>query len=145
MVFTNNHFHQRGAGCRGQAVEHSAVKVWIPLHGGPILHGRSIGYFPSQPAVHNWSIKGCSMCCPVYGKLYIKDPLLHIRKNSPCGDSGFPLRKYVTMTLCLMSNSRWYEKSMCSQGVIKQNKLSFTREAWIFSHRKGSVVNATIK
>ena len=38
---------------------------------------------------------------------------------------GFLLKKYFTMNICLMSNSRWYKKSICSRGVIKSNKLSF--------------------
>ena len=44
-----------------QAVEHSAVAVWILLHGRYIC---TSGYFPFQPMVHNWSINGCGMCCP---------------------------------------------------------------------------------
>ena len=28
---------------------------------------------------------------PVYGMVHIKEPLLLIRKSSPCGGSGFPL------------------------------------------------------
>ena len=47
-----------------QVVEHSAVKVWIIIHGGSILHGRcicSLGYFPFQPVIHNYSIKACGM------------------------------------------------------------------------------------
>ena len=37
--------------------------------------------------------------CPVCGKVHIKDPFLLIGKSS-----GFPLKKYVTMTICLTSN-----------------------------------------
>ena len=51
-----------------QVVEHLAVKVWILLHGGSILHDGCIyhlGYFPFQPVIHNGSIKGCGMYCPV--------------------------------------------------------------------------------
>ena len=50
----------------------------------------SLGYFPFQPVVHNWFIKGRGMYCSVYGKVHIKDPLLHIKKSSLCGGSGFP-------------------------------------------------------
>ena len=50
----------------------------------------SLGYFPFQPVVHNWFIKGRGMYCSVYGKLHIKDPLLLIEKSSLCGGSGFP-------------------------------------------------------
>ena len=83
-------------------VEHSAVKIWILLQGRSILHGESIcswGYFPFQPGVHNWSIKGLGMCCPVCGKVHIKDPLLFIGKSSLFGDSGFHLKKYAAMII----------------------------------------------
>ena len=33
-------------------------------------------------------------------------PLLLIAKNSLCCDGGFPPKKYVTMTICLMSRRR---------------------------------------
>ena len=92
-----------------QAVEHSAIKVWILVQGGLILHGVcicSLGYFPLKPLVHNWSTKGCGMCCPVCGEVHIKDPLLLIGKSSLCGNRGFPLKKYISMTICLTSNSR---------------------------------------
>ena len=48
-----------------QVVEHTTVKVWILIHGGSTVHGRSIyslDYFPFQPVVHNRSMKGCGMC-----------------------------------------------------------------------------------
>ena len=75
------------------------VKVWIIRS---ILHGRcicSLGFFPFQRVVHNWSIKDCGMCCPVCGKVHIKAPLLLISKSSLCGDSRFPLKKCVAMTM----------------------------------------------
>ena len=50
-------------------------------------------YFPFQPVVHNWFIKGRGMYCSVYGKVHIKDPLLLIEKSSLCGGSGFPSKK----------------------------------------------------
>ena len=62
-----------------------------------------VGYFPFQPVVHNWSIKGCGVCCPVCGKVHMKDPLLLIGKGSLI--DGFSLKKYVTMTICMMSNA----------------------------------------
>ena len=61
----------------GRRIDHS----W----GGPI------GYFSFQPVLHNWCNKGCGMCHPVCGMMHIKEPLLLIGKNSPCGSSGFPL------------------------------------------------------
>ena len=84
-----------------QVVEHSAVEVWILLHGESILHGRcicSLGYFPFQPVVHDWSMKSCGLCCPVFGKVHIKDLLLLIRKSSLYGNIGFPLKKCVTIS-----------------------------------------------
>ena len=53
----------------------------------------SLGYFPFQPVVYNWFIKGRGMYCSVYGKVHIKDPLLLIEKSSLCGSSGFPSKK----------------------------------------------------
>ena len=59
----------------------------------------SLGYFPFQPVVHNWFIKGHGMYCSVYGKVHIKDPLLLIEKSSLCGGSGFPSKKCVNVTI----------------------------------------------
>ena len=110
-----------------QVVKHSALKIWILLHGGSILHGGcicSLGYFPFQPVIHNWSIKGCGMCCPACGEMHINDPLLLIGKSSFCGKSGFPLKKcHNDHMLDVQKPMIW--KQMCSRGVVKQNKLSF--------------------
>ena len=60
----------------------------------------SLGYFPFQPVVHNWFIKGRGMYCSVYGKVHIKkDPLLLIEKSSLCGGSGFPSKNCVKVTI----------------------------------------------
>ena len=59
----------------------------------------SLGYFPFQPVVHNWFIKGRGMYCSVYGKVHIKNPLLLIEKSSLCGGSGFPSKKCVNVTI----------------------------------------------
>ena len=59
----------------------------------------SLGYFPFQPVVHNWFIKGRGMYCSVYGKVHIKGPLLLIEKSSLCGGSGFPSKKCVNVTI----------------------------------------------
>ena len=77
------------------------VKVSIILS---ILLICSLGYFSFQPVVHNWSNKGCSMYCSVRGKVHIKDPLLLIRKSNLCGDSEFPLKKYVRMIIYPIAN-----------------------------------------
>ena len=74
------------------AVERTAVKVWILLHGRLILNGRyicSLHYFPFHPVVYNWSVKGCGVCCPVCGKVHIKDPLLLIGKVAYVVTVGF--------------------------------------------------------
>ena len=44
-----------------------------------------------QPVLHDWCNKGHGMSYPVCGMVYIKEPLLLIRKSSPCCGSGFPL------------------------------------------------------
>ena len=67
----------------------------------------SLGYFPFQPVVHNWFIKGRGMYCSVYGKVHIKDPLLLIEKSSLCGGIGFPSNKCVNVTIWMTSNNRW--------------------------------------
>ena len=41
----------------------------------------SLGYFPFQPVVHNWFIKGRGMYCSVYGKVHIKRSLAAYRKE----------------------------------------------------------------
>ena len=44
----------------------------------------------------------CGMYCPVCGMMHIKEPLLLIRKSSPCGGSGFPLSlSEWSFTICL--------------------------------------------
>ena len=48
-----------------------------------------LSYFLFQPVYQ--CIEGCGMCYPVCGMVHIKEPLLLIRKSSPCGGSGFPL------------------------------------------------------
>ena len=50
-----------------------------------------LSYFSFQPVLHDWCDKGCGMCYLVCGMVHIKEPLLLIGKNSPCGGSGFPL------------------------------------------------------
>ena len=48
-----------------------------------------ISYFLFQPVLHDWCNKGRGMSYPVCGMMNIKEPLLLIAKNSPCGGSGF--------------------------------------------------------
>ena len=56
-----------------------------------ILHGGPTELFLFQPVFHDWFNKGCGMCYPDCGMVHIKEPLLLIRKSSPCCGSGFPL------------------------------------------------------
>ena len=96
--------HWAGQGI-AQVVEHSHVNLglsnWACMAGAFAVWA----IFPFQPVVYNWSVKGCDISCPACGKVHIKDPLLLIEKSSLCGDSRFPLKKYVTMTICLTSNN----------------------------------------
>ena len=50
-----------------------------------------LSYFLFQSVLHDWCNKGCGMYYSVCGMVHIKEPLLLIRKSSPCGGSGFPL------------------------------------------------------
>ena len=45
-------------------------------------------YFSFQPVLHDWCNKGCGIYYPVCGMVHIKEPLLVIKKSSPCGGSG---------------------------------------------------------
>ena len=97
---------------------HAPVKVGIirsRLHGGCIC---SLVYFLFQPMVHNWFIKG-----PVCGKS--EDPLLLIGKSSLCGECGFCLKKYATMTICLISNSRWYDYQCALEALLNKTNFPF--------------------
>ena len=76
-----------------------------------------------QPVVHSWAIKGCGRCCPVCGKVHIKDPFLLIGKSSLYGDNRFPVKKYARMAICLTSNCRGYENQRALEASL--NKISF--------------------
>ena len=82
---------------RGVAQSIACPPLKRSVVGSILLSGPScsLGYFPFQPVVHNWFIKGRGMYCSVYGKVHIKDPLLLIEKSSLCGGSGFPSKKKV--------------------------------------------------
>ena len=74
---------------------HGAMGCRIdPSWGGPIEL-----YFLFQPVLHDWCNKGHGMCYPVCGIVHIKEPLLLIRKSSPCGGSGFPLSLFFLLPL----------------------------------------------
>ena len=66
-----------------------------------------LSYFSFQPVLHDWCNKGCGMCYPVCGMMHIKEPLLLVRKSSPCGSSEFPFLLSVwSFTICLMPHNR---------------------------------------
>ena len=76
---------------------------------------------------NQWSTAGPSkvVVCFVRSvrEVHVKDPLLLIGKSSLCGSRRFPLKTYVPMIICLMSNRRWYE-DQCAQEV-SLNKTNF--------------------
>ena len=75
-------YHSRGVGPSSE-VERSLMVRWVV---GSILHGVDpLGYFSSQPVLHDWCNKGRGMCYLVCGMMHIKEPLLLIRKSSLCG------------------------------------------------------------
>ena len=55
-----------------------------------------------QPVLHDWCNKGHSIYYPVCGMVHIKDPLLLIKRSSPCsGGSKFLLSLYEwSFTIC---------------------------------------------
>ena len=60
-----------------------------------------------RPVLHDWCKKCRGMCYPVCGMVHIKDPLLLIKKSSPCGSSRFPLSlSEWSFTICLMPYNR---------------------------------------
>ena len=63
-----------------------------------------------------WCNKGCGMCYPVCGMMHIKEPLLLIRKSSPCGGSGFPLSLSEWSIICPTPYNR---KIKCVECVVK--------------------------
>ena len=74
-------------------------------------------YFSFQPVLHDWCNKGCGMCYPVCGMMHIKEPLLLIRKSSPCSGSGFPLSlSEWSFTICPTPYNRKYK---CVECVVK--------------------------
>ena len=57
-------------------------------------------YYSFKLVLHDWCNKGCGMCYPVCEMVHIKEPLLLIGKNSPCG-SRFPfLISERSFTIC---------------------------------------------
>ena len=84
----------------------------IPFFSHPFLWWPPLSYFLIQPVLHDWCNKCRGMYYPVCGMMYIKEPLLLIRKNSLCGSSGFPLSLFQwSFTICLTLYNRNYK--MC--------------------------------
>ena len=79
-----------------RAFAHGAIGRQIdPSWGGPIE-------LLFQPVFHHWCNKGCGM-------VHIKEPLLLIRKSSPCGGSRFLLSlSEWSYTICLTSYNSKY-------------------------------------
>ena len=96
-------------------LECSLMVRWIV---GLILHGvNPLSYFSFQQVLHDWCTKGCGKCYPACGMVHIKEPLLLIRKNSPCGGRGFPLSlSEWSFTIC---PTLYIHKIKCVECVIK--------------------------
>ena len=73
--------------------------------------------------LHNWCNTGPSMCDPFCGMVHIKEPLLLIRKNSPCGGSGFPLSLSEWFFRCHYTKSNPIDNhsNISSKRLQKQN------------------------
>ena len=55
------------------------------------------------------------MCYPVSGMVHIKEPLLLIRKSSPCGGSRFPLSlSEWSFIICLIPYNSKYKRTLAA-------------------------------
>ena len=61
----------------------------------------------SYHSLHNWRNKGCGMCYPFYGMVHIKEPLLLIRKSSPCSGAS----EVFSLAVGSGAMSRWIDPS----------------------------------
>ena len=77
----HTHTHTQGARCS------SVVRVFA--HGA--MDRQINSWWWTYWAISRWCNKGCGMCYPVCGMVHIKEPLLLIRKSSPCSSRRFPL------------------------------------------------------
>ena len=68
------------------------------------------------------------MCHPVYGMVHIKEPLLLLRKSSPCGGIGFSL-----------SLSEWSFTIMCLSVFLNKTFLPAKLQFRTFLYRAGVV------
>ena len=118
------HLNIAGATCvLGAGRTYTPVEVGIirlSLHGGCICR---LGYFPFQPVVHNWSIKGCGMCCHVCGKVHIKDPFCCLSERvAYVSIAGFLKKKLKKVRMTIIPIADDVKINTLSRGVIKQNK-----------------------
>ena len=92
----------------GNVLFNDAFKTFYCVNLPPSLYCCDpLSYFSFQPVLHDWCIKGRSMCYPVCGMVHIKEPLLLIDKSSLCGGSGFPFSlSEWSLTICLTPYNR---------------------------------------
>ena len=67
------------------------VCSWLDGSSDRSLMVDPLSYFSFQPVLCDLCNKGRGIYYPVCGMVHIKEPLLLIGNNSPCGGSGFPL------------------------------------------------------
>ena len=79
------------------------------------------------------------MCCLVYGKVHIKDPLLLIGESSLCGDGRVPLKKYVRMTICVLSsNNQRYENKCALEASLNKTNFPFGIRTPVLPHEEAA-------
>ena len=84
-----------------------SIRSWCDGSSDRSFMVNTLSYFSFQPVLHDWCNKGCGMYYTVCGMMHIKEPLLLIRKSSPCGGSGFPFSlSEWSFTICLMPYNR---------------------------------------
>ena len=80
---------------------HWCVRLWCHRSLDQSFMVDPLSYFSIQPVLHDWCNKGHGMYYLVCGMVHINEPLLLIRKSSPCGGSGFPLSQSEwSFTIC---------------------------------------------
>ena len=86
----------------------NSCMVWWVV--GSILHEVDPwSNFSFKPVLQDWCNKGHGMCYPVYGMVHIKELLMLIGKNSPCGGSRLPLSLFEwSFTICPLTYNRKY-------------------------------------
>ena len=90
-----------------------------------ILHFGLFSVQPSGPQLVHQRMT-CVLPC-----LHIKDPLLLIGQSSLCSDSECLLKRYVTMTICLTSNSSWYGNQCALEALLNKTNFPFPFLWWL--------------